>query len=108
MMAIHTTCLVDGNTMKRIAVTCKCGNRFVEEVPAEVFKGGAKPILTCDICKQAYVILDGKIRRFDNGMLGKELPKKELNAPVDAEFSEKEPELKDKAAWEMPGSSLVN
>jgi len=98
--------LVDGRKLKRIAVTCKCGNRVVESVPGEVIAGGAHPVIKCDQCQQEYVVIGNKLRRFDRGILGKQLQLKS-DAPVDAEFSENEPQLKDKKAWEMPASKSI-
>lgn len=93
--------------MKRIAVTCKCGNRIVESVPGEVIAGGAHPVLTCDKCHQEYVIIGNKLRRFARGMLGAELTLKEQDKlPVDAELADGV-ELNDKAAWEQPTTKTI-
>jgi len=102
---------INSQRIKRIAMTCKCGRRFISHIPGEVLDGGAAPVLECE-CGQNYIIHGGKIRRLEHGQLGKEIEKKQLPGPIDAELNDGDatepPVTQDGRAWEMPSSKLVN
>lgn len=61
---MQNTIIVNGLNLKRIAITCRCGNRWVETVPGELLAGGAVPLFKCAKCNQDYVIRDGQLARI--------------------------------------------
>lgn len=87
--------IVDPRRLKRIKITCRCGNVAVYTI-ADV--DGIIPVVECSKCQQNYMVGDGKIVRCDKDLS----PEKVIE--LQQEFStEPSPD-----AWDAPGSKLVN
>lgn len=104
---LKNTIIVRGENVKRIAITCKCGHRFVHMVPGEVIMGGAIPIFNCPQCQQGYVIRENGLQRIPDlhALIGLKDPDPAAKKP-DAEFGDER--TVDSQAWSMPESKLVN
>ena len=59
-----TEILIDVRTIKKIAVTCKCGERTVHEIPSILLESRQRVIARCPQCKQAYGVMDGRVIRL--------------------------------------------
>lgn len=111
-MSLKNTIVVNAENVKRIAITCKCGTRFIESVPGEILESGALPIFECPTegCHQSYIIRDGKLQRvpdlkkilLEDSRVAKEMEQKDV-----VEMGET-PTPRNKDAWNAPGSKAVN
>jgi hypothetical protein len=45
---------IDPNNIHQIAITCRCGKRFVVEIPGEVLRAKATSLHQCPSCGQPY------------------------------------------------------
>ena len=104
---LKNTILVSRQKVKRIAITCKCEQRFVEMVPGEVVDGGAIPVFQCPSCGQQYVIRDDQLQRIPDlhSLIGLKDPKVE-DGPINIETGDQE--TVDPNAWAIPHSKSVN
>lgn len=64
-MAVNMlTVACDPTTIQTIAVTCRCGCRFVEKVPKEVHDSSLTVILPCPKCDTVYTLRNKTLSRL--------------------------------------------
>jgi hypothetical protein len=52
--------------IKRLRVSCRCGNTWIEEVPGEIYDANfIAPLFECEACHQEYYLLHKHVRRVD-------------------------------------------
>jgi hypothetical protein len=52
--------------VKRLRLSCRCGNTWVEEIPGEIYEAHfISPIFECSKCNQEYYLLDKHVRRTE-------------------------------------------
>ena len=73
-----TAVMVSVQSIKKIAITCRCGVRTVHEIPGELLKTEMIPILSCPACHTCYAVKEGKIARLDDDLEPEKFIEKEM------------------------------
>jgi len=60
------TVLCDPRRVRHIAITCRCGRRWVELIPAELHDSQLTAALDCPSCGQRYTLRDKQLTRMED------------------------------------------
>lgn len=62
---VENKVFVSAEKLKRIKVTCRCGETIVEEIPGEVLDSEMVPVIGCRKCKTEYAVQKDRLIRLD-------------------------------------------
>lgn len=65
-LCCHVRAMFDNSKLKRIKLTCRCKWSWIDEIPGELFLGGAIPLPVCPNCEQHYVLYNNKLIRLED------------------------------------------
>lgn len=102
----YINAVVNPTRMKQIAITCRCGHRFIYALPIFMDETcDAAVLIECEACQQPYSRHEGHLVRLNRATL---LPEKTIH---DQHKTEKESEVIDDAKLDgkviLPSSNTV-